>query len=125
MTVDNQSAPVTFDTSGKITVAVFTAREIASLDQIDLILNAFKAKMETLDQPWLLLDFSRVSFVATSAINMLLVVLKRARMKGGDVCLCGVMDNVQQIFNLMQLNKLFDMWPTCDKALAALNQRAK
>jgi anti-anti-sigma factor len=125
MTNENNSAPVSFETSGQITIARFTAKEISSLEQIDLILCAFKTQIDSLDPPWLLIDFSHVSFVATSAINMLLVVLKRVRMKGGDVCLCGVMDNVQQIFNLMQLNKLFELWPSCEKALAALTQKSK
>jgi anti-anti-sigma factor len=125
MTDNNPDELVTFETSGPVVVAVMTCKDIYSLDQLDLLLETFKKQIDCLDQNCLLLDFSSVRFVATSAINILLVILKRMRLKGGDVCLCGVTDNVQQIFNLMQLNKLFEIFPSRQIALAALEKKNK
>ncbi len=126
MTKENEcTAPVKFESSGPVTVARFTCKEISSLEQIDLLLEIFKKQIDSADQRYLVLDFSAVQFIVTSAINMLLVILKRMRLKGGDVCLCGITENVNQIFNLMQLNKLFDIWPSCQKALAELSKEKK
>jgi anti-anti-sigma factor len=125
MTDSNPDVLVTFETSGPVAVAVMNCKDLYSLDQLDLLLDTFKKQIDALDQNCLILDFSAVRFVATSAINMLLVILKRMRLKGGDVCLCGVADNVQQVFNLMQLNKLFEIFPSQQAALAALEKKNK
>jgi anti-anti-sigma factor len=114
---------VVFESDHSVTVARFTCKEISSLEAIDRLLQAFTQKIESPGTEVLLIDFSGVRFVATSAINLLLVVLKRMRVKGGDVCLCSVAPNVEKIFKLMQLSRLFEIFPSRDPAIQALAAR--
>ncbi len=116
-------APVMFESVNGVMVAQFTCREITTLDAIDALLEEFKKKIEDMKETNLLIDFTGVTFVATSAINLLLVILKRIRMKGGDAFLCGIEDNVDQIFELMQINRLFDIYPTRTEAIANISKK--
>lgn len=123
MTAGTDPAPVTFDTEEAVTVARFAGTEISSLEAIDELLLAFRNKIDTLGAQALVIDFTGMRFIATGAINLLLVVLKRMRLKGGDVYLCGVTGNVEQVFRLLQINKLFELFPSRAEAMRILRGR--
>ena len=111
---------IRFEKNGEVTVATFLCSEISTLEDIEDYLDEFKTRIKKDDIKLLIIDMSGVQFVATTAINLLLVVLKHMRMKGGDVCLCGLTEKVRQVFGLMQLSKLFNIYLTRDDALKAI-----
>jgi anti-anti-sigma factor len=120
MTDSNKTTLLTFDNNGSILIARLSCTEIISLEHSNRILGEIKSHIDFTNPPHLLIDFSQVSFIATCAINMLLVVLKRVRLQGGDVYLCGLSHETRQLFDLMQLSKLFEIWPTCEVALQTI-----
>lgn len=120
MTDSTPTKLLTFENNGAILIAQFTCSEIICLEHSNKILEEIKARINFSNPPHLLLDFSRVSFVATCAINMLLVILKRMRLQGADVYLCGLSHETRQLFDLMQLSKLFEIWPTREIALQTI-----
>jgi anti-anti-sigma factor len=115
-------APIEFATVNDLLIAHFMCRDVSTMEVIDQLLEEFKKKIEDMPEKDLLIDFTGVTFVATSAINLLLVVLKRVRMKGGDVFLCGINDNIGQIYELMQINRLFDIFPTREEAVKKIGK---
>jgi anti-sigma B factor antagonist len=123
MAENQDDDPVVFEQTDGLLIARFTGREISSIETIDQLLDALKRKIDATAEKTLLIDFAGIRFLATSAINMLLVVLKRMRMKDGDVYLCGIADPIAQILQLMQIHKLFDIWPTRDEAVKALAKK--
>ena len=46
-------------------------------------------------------------------------------MKGGEVVLCSLTAPVKQVFELMQLSRLFDIYPGREEAITALKKVAE
>ena len=58
-------------------------------------------------------------FLDSSALAVLVRAVKRCRMRGGDVRLCGVQPSVRLIFELTRLDRAFDMFADVDEAVSS------
>ncbi len=120
-----KSDEIIFEDIDGITIAQFACKEISNLETIDKFLVTFKEKIQSPGCKYLVIDLGNVEFVATTTINLLLVILKRVRMKGGEVVLCSLTAPVKQVFELMQLSRLFDIYPGREEAITALKKVAE
>ncbi len=118
----NNTKDVEFEDINGITLAKFNCKEISNLETIDTLLDIFKKKIQSPECKYMLIDMSNVEFVSTTAINLLLVILKRIRMKGGETVLCCLTHPVKQIFELMQLSRLFDIYLDKTQAIESLEK---
>ncbi len=107
---------VIFEREGNLLIAKFNTKELSGIDQIEYLLDLFGQKIAETNSKYFILDFSNIDFISTIAINLLLVILKRMRMRGGDVYICGPNDQIRQVFELMQLDKLFNIYKTIEEA---------
>ena len=105
---------------GKVTLVEFVQAKIYDISTVEGLDRVFQALVEDLPTTQLLVDFARVDFMVTRVINLLLVLLKRAREAGGDVCLCGMNANIRRVFELMRLTQIFVIYDDRAKALATL-----
>ncbi len=65
----------------------------------------------------LIFDMSRVEFVDSSIIGALVGFLRRAHAAGGDVKLIGLTPNVETIFEVTRLQRVFSIHPTVAEAV--------
>lgn len=65
----------------------------------------------------LILDFSKVKTLSSSAIGTLLSLQKKADGMKGKVVLCGVQKEVRQVFKISGLHKLFTFCKSEEAAL--------
>jgi anti-anti-sigma factor len=119
-----QKSDVRFERTGSFTIVNFTCTKINTQNENDRIFDAIAPYIAAPTFQNLLFDFTGVKFVTSCTINMLLVVLKRVKMKGGEVYFCGLAEGVRQVFELMELFKLFKIYPTRDQAVSALESQA-
>lgn len=66
-----------------------------------------------------LVDMSKVNFVASLALRMLLTNLKTAQGAGGDLRLSGLQPQIAEIFRKSRFDTLFTIYADRDAALAA------
>ncbi|HOA75944.1 MAG TPA: STAS domain-containing protein, partial [Phycisphaerae bacterium] len=66
----------------------------------------------------LVLDFTKVQFLSSSALGVLITLRKKAAAIKGDVVLCGLRKDLMKVFEITNLNKVFTFAPTEEKALA-------
>ena len=71
----------------------------------------------------LVLDFTKVSFLDSTALGVLLSAHRRARQAGGALAIVALDDNLRRIFELTGLDGVFQVFATRDAALLALNAR--
>lgn len=64
-----------------------------------------------------MLDLHDVEFIDSIGISALVSGLKQMRAKGGDLKLIGVQSPARAIFELMMLDKVFEMYETEEEAL--------
>ncbi len=64
-------------------------------------------------------DLTGVPFMDSSGLATLVQLFKRVRIGEGDVRLAGLQPDVQHIFKLVRLTRVFDVYDTADAALAS------
>ena len=65
----------------------------------------------------MLLDFSKVSFIDSACLGVLIGVVKKIRQKGQDLFIFGLQDEVRSIFQITRLDKVIRVFKTVDEAL--------
>lgn len=71
--------------------------------------------------PNIVFDMSRLRFVDSSGCGAILSCLKKAKSKGGELKLVGLQDRVLDLFKLMRLDRIFDIFPVREDALNAFD----
>jgi anti-sigma B factor antagonist len=64
-------------------------------------------------------DFSKITFVDSSALGALVAGVRAAARSGGRLRVAGLCPNVQATFELAHLDRIFDIFPTEGEALAS------
>lgn len=67
----------------------------------------------------LVVDLSKVSFLDSTGLGVLVGRLKLARSRGGHLRLVGADDRVLKVFSITGLDKVFEIHPSVEDALAA------
>jgi anti-sigma B factor antagonist len=67
----------------------------------------------------LLLNLKDVEYVDSSGLATLVEVLKRSKVYGGKLKICNLSGKVRGLFEITKLDKLFDIYDTEEKAVAA------
>jgi anti-sigma B factor antagonist len=68
------------------------------------------------------LDFSGLKFVDSSGIGALLSCLRKSSAQGGEIRLSGLLPNVRSLFELVRLDRLFEVFPASDEAVASFSE---
>lgn len=63
------------------------------------------------------LDFRKVDFIDSACLGALVAITRQLRSKGGDVCLAGLISEVQSIIQITRLDKIFKVYDELDEAL--------
>ncbi|MFP4052612.1 MAG: STAS domain-containing protein [Phycisphaerae bacterium] len=103
-----------------LTIIKFTERKI--LDEITITrigehLHTLVAKSP---EPLFVLEFHNVTHMSSSALGMLITLLKRVREKGGQLRLAGIQPAILEVFRITRLNEVFDIYETTEEAMASI-----
>jgi anti-sigma B factor antagonist len=66
----------------------------------------------------LVVDLSRVSYVDSSGLAVLIEGMQNVEEYGGQFALAGLQETVRSIFEIARLDQVFHIFPTADAALA-------
>lgn len=64
-------------------------------------------------------DLSKVTYLDSSGLAVLIEGMQNVEGYGGKFCLAGLQDNVRPIFEIARLDQVFIIFPHVDAALAA------
>ena len=68
----------------------------------------------------LVVDLSRVSYIDSSGLAVLIEGMQNVEAYGGKFILAGLQENVRPIFEIARLDQVFIIFPHVDAALAAV-----
>lgn len=74
------------------------------------------------ETPLLILDFRHVAFVDSTGLGALISMLRKVQSQDGQLTLTNVNAEVESIFEVTRLHKLFKIKPTLDRALESLRE---
>ena len=63
----------------------------------------------------ILLDFTKVSYIDSSGVSVLLTLLQAARRKGGDIRLAGLNRHIQEVIRQIGLHHVFKRYESVDE----------
>ena len=72
----------------------------------------------------LVVDFSGVAFVDSSGLGVLVTALRSVSKSGGDIKIAGLSPEIQALFSLTRLDKVFDVVGDAQTALARFTPAA-
>lgn len=68
-------------------------------------------------------DLSKVKFMNSSGLGMLITTLTSLRSAGGDLIICGASDRIESLLIVTKLITVFNHYKTLDEAVAASQSR--
>lgn len=71
----------------------------------------------------LVVNFDGVAFMSSAMIGKLVLLNKKCKTDGIALKLCEIAGNVQEVFKIMRLNKVFDIYKTEEKALKSFDKK--
>ena len=103
-------------------VAVATLTDKKVLEEIDIqaLENSIMPLVNRKQGVKLVLDFSKVEFLSSSSLGLLIRVSKKIYESNGQLRLCAIADSIMQIFKITRLDKIFQILPDRDQALDSL-----
>ncbi len=66
----------------------------------------------------LVLDLGGIKFIDSTGFSVFLSVMKAANNHNGQFKICNVADDVKELFQVLQLHNVFEMYDTLDECLA-------
>jgi anti-sigma B factor antagonist len=105
--------------TGGVTVVEFLDHKILDAGIIQELAEELYALVERDGVRELLLDFKNVEFLSSAALNKLIILDKKVKKSSGRLKLCNLEPGIREVFNITQLNQLFEIKDTVQDALAA------
>jgi len=65
----------------------------------------------------ILVDCSKMDYVSSSGLRILLMTLKSISQTNGKFVLCSLQENIKEIFEISGFNSIFEIYPTQVEAL--------
>jgi len=103
------------------TVVNFRQASILDSAIIDSIAQELYALIDEKAVRRLVLDFANVKFLSSQALGVLITVKKKADAIKGVILIAAMKEDLQRVFKIMNLQKLFSFYPTEHEALASFD----
>ena len=101
-------------------VVVMQVPEQLNHSQVPAFLQELEPLLEA-HRPRIVLDFSQVRGIDSTGIEMLLNCLEEAMKRDGDLKLADVSREAQVILELMRVDRVFEMFSTCEEAVRSFH----
>jgi len=100
-----------------VTVVNLNDSSILDALQVERIGDELFELVEARARRKIVLDFSKVKFLSSSALGILIRLRKKAQEIKGKVVFCSLRRDLRQIFKITNLDKLFEFYETEEQAL--------
>ena len=70
----------------------------------------------------ILLDFSKLTYISSAGLRVVLMAAKRTRIAKRRLALCALNDHIKEVFTVSGFAKILDILPGRDDALAHLSE---
>lgn len=99
-------------------VAVVAVDGVVDAGSVDALRGELDGLLSGGDQRFVV-DLTGVPFMDSSGLAVLVSTFKRVRIGEGDVRLAGLQEDVQRVFQLVRLDRVFDLFPDAQSAVAS------
>jgi microcystin synthetase protein McyG len=104
---------------GEVRVLTIDTAQLVDSTAIEQCYREILAVLNRCEESFVLLDFSRVTFMSSMALGMLVRVNKRCKEFKAALRLCGIAPDIREVFKITGMDKIFDIHEDAAAALAA------
>ena len=104
---------------GPAMVIVFKPSHILSADMINEMHGSLKDLAKQTRETRFVLDFSRVGYLSSSALGMLIGLQRDFAQRDCEMKLVGINDENREVFRITKLDRVFDIYNDTQAALEA------
>ncbi|HWE94271.1 MAG TPA: STAS domain-containing protein [Tepidisphaeraceae bacterium] len=108
---------------GDATVVELSLPQALDSEEFDRLNEALLSLLGERPEGRWVLDLSRLSYMGSSALGLMVNLRQRVKQGGGKLVLCGISTRLMQIFQTCCLERLFTIKPTRVEALRAIGGR--
>lgn len=108
---------------GGVIVAFFNDAKILDEQKIQQIGNDLIASTELAKAGRMVLNFSGVSFMSSHMIGKLVLLNKKCKAANVTLKFCTIAPSIMEVFKIMKLNKVFDIYADEEKALKSFDKK--
>jgi len=105
-----------------VVVVTFRQNQILNAMTIGRMSRGLKDLVEAREGGRFVFDFSRVTYMSSSALGMLIGLQRRVARKGARLKLTGIQDDIMEVFRITQLDRVFDIYKGTDAAVEAFRK---
>ena len=116
----DDKARLSVSVEGDVKVVQLTDRKILDEVSIMRIGESLEELAAQSSPPKLVLDFTNVGHMSSSALGMLITLQKHICQRGGGLRMCCIQPTIYEIFVITRLNEIFQIHESVQDALASL-----
>jgi anti-sigma B factor antagonist len=111
--------PLSVSEEKGVRIIEFTNSKILDEANIAAIQETLSALIDESENPRLLLDFATVDHLSSAALGALININSKIRQKNGQLRLANIKPQIEEVFKITKLDKLFRIKPTRTEAMAS------
>ncbi len=116
---------VTYRATAQVLTLYPTEAKILDEAAIEQMHGDVVSLLEKAEQPNVLFDFRMVKFMSSAALGMLIRIGKKCKELDLAVKVCSVSNDLQQVFQITRMDKVFDIYDDGAAALAAFAKEGR
>ncbi|MCD0461628.1 STAS domain-containing protein [Roseiconus lacunae] len=113
----------TTENNGEVLVVGFMDSKILDSQRIEQVGRELQEAVPQAINKKLLLNFRGVSFMSSAMITKLVMLNKTCKAQSVNLKFCEVSPNVLEVFKITNLNKLFDIQASEEKAISSFEKK--
>ncbi len=113
---------IEFVTRRDVTVVSFNEPSIYGLSDVDKVNEELRQFVERDKPKKMIVDFSGVKFISSQMLGLLVDLWRKMTEYGGVVLISGIVPQLNRVFKITNLDKIFDFYPDVESALNTLTR---
>lgn len=120
----NEQADIRIVNEGSVAVVEFTESVVSDLDGIAQSARMLKTFVDENEPGRVIFDFDRVSFFSSQVLGLILETRAKLLNWEGLVAICNTNDQLQRVFKITNLDKIFKFFPDRSSAVLSMTSGA-
>ncbi len=105
---------------GGVHVILFSGRKVLDSLEADALAETLRSYIEQIEEPKVVLDLGSVQQLSSVGLSMLLTINSTATIRGGQLCLANVRDELLEMFMVTKLDTVLRIHKSTDDAVQSL-----
>ncbi len=119
--MDNK-VELNISTVGDVVVVSFAGASIGMLSCIDEMAQPLRKYIAEKSPKKMVVDFEGVKFFSSQVLGLLVEVWQKLTEYGGKVLICQINPQLNRVFKITNLDRIFEFYPDRSAAIEAINR---